>query len=149
MAVAERNAFELAGRAANGIGLAERNVMRRLAFENEVGGLCGRERFVAAKPNDERTVDHLDGAVFCGPLYVFVDFTGASGSYSPTGRTLIVAGYDESPSWKEAFPGGYFDRDSVFHAFKGMVNSPVELGVVGFGRRTGPVCIGRMVMRGF
>jgi hypothetical protein len=42
MAVAERDAFELTGRATNGISLAERNVVRRLAFKYEIGGLCGR-----------------------------------------------------------------------------------------------------------
>jgi hypothetical protein len=101
---------------------------------------------VAAEPDDERTVNHLDWTVFCRAFYVFIDFTRAGGSYAPSGRSLVIAGDYKSPSWEQALPGGYFDRDTIFHAFEGMMNSPVELGIVGLGRWTGPMSIGRMVV---
>ena len=101
---------------------------------------------MTAEPYDERAVDHLYWAVFCGSFYIFVDFTSTGWSNAPFCWAFVIARYYESPSRKESPPGGDFDRDSIFHALKRVMNSPVVLGVVGFGWRTGPVCIGRMVV---
>jgi hypothetical protein len=41
--VTERNTFEIARRAADNLGLAERDIMRRLSLKYEIGRLFGRE----------------------------------------------------------------------------------------------------------
>ena len=96
--IAERDTFELVGRAGNCLSLAERDVVRRFAIEDEIGGLFARKRFMAAEPYDHWAVNHLNRTVFCGSFYVFVDFTGSCGPYAPSGRTGVIAGYNESPS---------------------------------------------------
>jgi hypothetical protein len=101
---------------------------------------------MTAEPYDEWTVHHLYRAVFCESFYVFVNFTGAGGSNSPSGGNSVIARNDESPAGDKTFPWCYFDRDAILHAFKRVVNSPVVLGIAGFGRRTGPMGIGLMVV---
>ncbi len=144
--IAERYALEIIWRAANRSGLAKRNVVRRLAIEDEIGRLLCRKRLMAAEPYDKRTVHHLNWAVFCGSFDVFVDFAGSGRSNAPARRTFIVTRDDESPARDQAVPWSYFDRDAILHAFERVMNSPVVLGVAGFGRRTGPMGIGRMVV---
>lgn len=101
---------------------------------------------MTAKPYDNGAVHHLDWAVFCGPSYVFVYFAGAGWSNSPSGDTFEITGYDESPAGEQAFPGCDLDRNAVFNAFEGVVNTPVVCSVAGLGRRTWPVSIGRVVV---
>ena len=101
---------------------------------------------MAAEPYNERAVHHLDWAIFSGSFDVFVDFAGSSRANPPSGWTLVVAGHDESPSWHESVPRSYLDRDTILHAFKRMVNSPVVLGVAGLGLWIRPMGIGGMVM---
>ncbi len=102
-----------------------------------------------AEPYYERTIHHLYRTVFCGTFYVFVDFTRSCGTYTPSGGAIEITGDDESPAWQQAFPGCYLDRDTIFHAFEGMMDTPVELGVFGFGRGTGSMGIDHMVVQVF
>jgi hypothetical protein len=144
--VAERDAFEITWRAANRFRMAKCNIVRRFTFEDEICGLFGRKWLMTAEPYNERSINHLNRAVFCGSFYVFVDFPWTYRADAPFVGTFEIARYDESPAWDQSIPRGYFDRDSVFHAFERMMDSPVELGVVGLWRWTGPMGIGRMVM---
>jgi hypothetical protein len=75
--IAERDAFKIAGRTANGVCLAERDIVRWLTLKNEISGKMCRERLMSAEPYNERAVDHLYGAIFCGSFYVFVNFTSS------------------------------------------------------------------------
>ena len=101
---------------------------------------------MAAKPYNERAVHHLDWAVFGGPFDVFVDFAGSGRADPPSRWSLVVTWYYKSPAWQEFIPRSYFDRDTILHSFKRVMNSPVVLGVSGLGLWTGPMGIGRMVV---
>lgn len=144
--VAERDAFEIAGRAANGFSLTKRNIVWWLAFKDEVSRLFGRQRLMTAEPYNERTIHHLYGTVFCGPFDVFVDFTGASRANAPPSGAIEITWNHEAPSREQALPRRYFNRDSIFHALERVVDSPVVLGVFRFGWWTGSMGIGRMVV---
>ncbi len=101
---------------------------------------------MAAKPYNERAVHHLDWAVFGGPFDVFVDFAGSGRADPPSRWPLVVTWYYKSPAWQESIPRSYFDRDTILHSFKRVMNSPVVLGVSGLGLWTGPMGIGRVVV---
>jgi hypothetical protein len=101
---------------------------------------------MTAEPYNEWAIHHLYGTVFCGTFNVFVDFAGASRANAPAGRTFEIARYNESPAREQTLPWSYFYRDTIFHTFERVMDAPVELGVVGFGRWTGPMSIGRMVV---
>jgi hypothetical protein len=101
---------------------------------------------MSAEPRDERTVHHLNWAVFCRSFYVGIYLTRTGRSYAPFCGADVVTLYYESPSWQQAFPWSDFDRDTIFNAFKGVMDSPVVLGVAGFGWWTGPMGFGRMVV---
>ena len=96
--ITERDTFEFTRRSSNRLGLPKCYIVRRFAFEDEIGGLIARQRLVPAEPYDERTIDHLDWAVFCRPFYIGVYLTGAGRSYTPFFGAFVVAGYNESPS---------------------------------------------------
>ena len=101
---------------------------------------------MTAKPHNEWSINHLYRTVFCRTFYVFVDFTGSSRAYSPAKRTFVFAGQNKSPSWEKSFPGTYLDRYTIFHIFERVVNTPVELCFVRLRMRSGPMCIGRVVV---
>jgi hypothetical protein len=104
---------------------------------------------MTAEPYYERAIHHLYRAVFCGPFYVFVDFARSCWTDTPSIGSIEIAWNHEPPAWKQALPGRYFDRDTILNAFEGVMDTPVELGVFCFRRGTGPMGIGRMVVRAF
>lgn len=100
---------------------------------------------MTAEPYDDRAIDHLNWALFCGSFNLFVYFAGARGADSPSGDTFEISRHDKTPAGQQTFPGRDFDGHAVFNALERVVDSPVELGIVRLGRWTWPVVFGRVV----